>query len=144
MQLPKKVLVSYLQRAPSISEPDRLRLILGLVFGTLCLVILAISIAVCLRMRHCHEQRNHENYPHNGFVYHTYQPDETIGKTETSLKEMIVSGMYSGSSGSGLPLLVQRTIARQIQLYETIGLGRYGKVLRGRWRGENVAVKIVQ
>ena len=39
-------------------------------------------------------------------------------------------------------MLVQRTIARQIQLHEIIGQGRYGEVWRGRWRGENVAVKI--
>ena len=39
-------------------------------------------------------------------------------------------------------MLVQRTIARQIQLQEIIGKGRYGEVRRGRWKGENVAVKI--
>lgn len=39
-------------------------------------------------------------------------------------------------------MLVQRSIARQIQLVETIGKGRFGEVWRGRWRGENVAVKI--
>ena len=43
---------------------------------------------------------------------------------------------------SGLPLLVQRTIARQIRLGEIIGKGRYGEVWCGSWRGENVAVKI--
>ncbi|XP_076227490.1 TGF-beta receptor type-1 babo isoform X6 [Nomia melanderi] len=48
----------------------------------------------------------------------------------------------SGSGSVGLPLLVQRSIARQIQLVETIGKGRFGEVWRGRWRGENVAVKI--
>lgn len=42
----------------------------------------------------------------------------------------------------GLPLLVQRSIARQVQLIEEAGKGRYGEVWRGRWRGENVAVKI--
>ncbi|KAJ6216861.1 hypothetical protein RDWZM_008018 [Blomia tropicalis] len=46
------------------------------------------------------------------------------------------------TSGSGLPLLVQRSIARQIQLLEIIGKGRFGEVWRGRWRGESVAVKI--
>jgi TGF-beta receptor type-1 len=45
-------------------------------------------------------------------------------------------------SGSGLPLLVQRTIARQIHLDDIIGKGRFGEVWRGRWRGEYVAVKI--
>ena len=43
---------------------------------------------------------------------------------------------------AGLPLLVQRTIARQIRLCEIIGKGRYGEVWRGNWKGENVAVKI--
>lgn len=42
----------------------------------------------------------------------------------------------------GLPLLVQRTIARTIVLQETIGKGRFGEVWRGKWRGEDVAVKI--
>lgn len=50
--------------------------------------------------------------------------------------------MTSSSSGSGLPLLLQRTIARQIQLKEVIGKGRFGEVQRGEWRGEDVAVKI--
>ena len=43
---------------------------------------------------------------------------------------------------SGLPLLVQRTIARQIQLVEILGKGRYGEVWMGKWKGESVAVKI--
>ncbi|TNN23037.1 TGF-beta receptor type-1 [Liparis tanakae] len=42
----------------------------------------------------------------------------------------------------GLPLLVQRTIARTIILQESIGKGRFGEVWRGKWRGEEVAVKI--
>lgn len=50
--------------------------------------------------------------------------------------------MTTSGSGSGLPLLVQRSIARQIQLIDIIGKGRFGEVWRGRWRGENVAVKI--
>ncbi|XP_062975929.1 serine/threonine-protein kinase receptor R3 [Elgaria multicarinata webbii] len=45
-------------------------------------------------------------------------------------------------SGSGLPFLVQRTVARQITLLECVGKGRYGEVWRGSWHGENVAVKI--
>ncbi|KAF2368806.1 Protein kinase domain [Trinorchestia longiramus] len=48
----------------------------------------------------------------------------------------------SSGSGSGLPLLVQRSIARQIQLLEVVGKGRFGEVWKGRWRGEFVAVKI--
>lgn len=39
-------------------------------------------------------------------------------------------------------MLVQRTIARTIILQESIGKGRFGEVWRGKWRGEEVAVKI--
>jgi TGF-beta receptor type-1 len=48
---------------------------------------------------------------------------------------------HSGS-GSGLPLLVQRTIARQVNLVSLVGKGRYGEVWKGMWRSEPVAVKI--
>ncbi|XP_076231695.1 TGF-beta receptor type-1 babo isoform X3 [Calliopsis andreniformis] len=67
-------------------------------------------------------------------------PDRPIldGVTIRDMLEMTTSG----SGSVGLPLLVQRSIARQIQLVETIGKGRFGEVWRGCWRGENVAVKI--
>uniref|UniRef100_A0A3B3Q5S4 Serine/threonine-protein kinase receptor n=2 Tax=Paramormyrops kingsleyae TaxID=1676925 RepID=A0A3B3Q5S4_9TELE len=58
-----------------------------------------------------------------------------------SLKDLIEQSQSSGS-GSGLPLLVQRTIAKQIQMVTQIGKGRYGEVWMGRWRGERVAVKV--
>lgn len=48
----------------------------------------------------------------------------------------------SSGSGSGLPLLVQRTIAKQIQMVESIGKGRYGEVWLSKWRDEKVAVKV--
>ncbi|CAF5000336.1 unnamed protein product, partial [Rotaria sp. Silwood1] len=44
--------------------------------------------------------------------------------------------------GPALPLLMQRTLARQITLEEVIGAGRYGSVHRGKWREDYVAVKI--
>lgn len=46
------------------------------------------------------------------------------------------------SAPAGLPLFVQRTVARTIVLQEIIGKGRFGEVWRGRWRGGDVAVKI--
>ncbi|XP_014361480.1 bone morphogenetic protein receptor type-1B isoform X1 [Papilio machaon] len=52
------------------------------------------------------------------------------------------SADISSGSGSGLPLLVQRTVAKQIQMVESIGKGRYGEVWLARWRGEKVAVKV--
>lgn len=49
----------------------------------------------------------------------------------------------SGSgSGAGQPLLVERTVARQVTLNARIGEGRYGEVWLGRLHGDQVAVKI--
>lgn len=48
----------------------------------------------------------------------------------------------SSGSGSGLPLLVQRTIAKQLHMVESVGKGRYGEVWLATWRGEPVAVKV--
>lgn len=47
----------------------------------------------------------------------------------------------SSGSGSGLPLLKQRTIGMQIVLRSRIGKGRYGEVFLGDWGGTSVAVK---
>ncbi|XP_041982062.1 bone morphogenetic protein receptor type-1B isoform X2 [Aricia agestis] len=52
------------------------------------------------------------------------------------------SADVSSGSGSGLPLLVQRTVAKQIQMVESVGRGRYGEVWLARWRGQRVAVKV--
>jgi TGF-beta receptor type-1 len=62
-----------------------------------------------------------------------------IPQSHETLVELLADGT---GSGSGLPLLIQRTIARQILLEEIIGKGRYGEVWRGSWNGEFVAVKI--
>ncbi|XP_014261668.1 TGF-beta receptor type-1 isoform X3 [Cimex lectularius] len=82
-------------------------------------------------------------YKRSRMRYHCPEPMEGPEQPilgSVSLRDMI--DMTTSGSGSGLPLLVQRSIARQIQLVDTIGKGRFGEVWRGRWRGENVAVKI--
>ncbi|XP_062858936.1 bone morphogenetic protein receptor, type IAb [Trichomycterus rosablanca] len=68
------------------------------------------------------------------------EQDEIFIPVGESLKDLISPS--STGSGSGLPLLVQRTIAKQIQMVRQIGKGRYGEVWLGRWRGEKVAVKV--
>lgn len=57
---------------------------------------------------------------------------------EPSLNELL----EDSGSGSGLPLLVQRSIAGQIALHELIGKGRFGEVWKGTYKGDEVAVKI--
>ncbi|XP_077093355.1 bone morphogenetic protein receptor, type IAa isoform X2 [Siphateles boraxobius] len=69
------------------------------------------------------------------------EQDDAFIPAGESLKELINQSQTSGS-GSGLPLLVQRTIAKQIQTVRLIGKGQYGEVWLGRWRGEKVAVKV--
>ncbi|TNN20806.1 Serine/threonine-protein kinase receptor R3 [Schistosoma japonicum] len=49
---------------------------------------------------------------------------------------------YTSGSGSGLPFLVQRTVARHIRLTMCIGKGRFGEVWKATCQGETVAVKI--
>ncbi|XP_064160889.1 activin receptor type-1B-like [Anguilla rostrata] len=66
---------------------------------------------------------------------HLYLPKDS------TLQDLIFDLSTSGS-GSGLPLFVQRTVARTIVLQEIIGKGRFGEVWRGKWRGGDVAVKI--
>lgn len=47
------------------------------------------------------------------------------------------------SSGGTVPLLVNRTIHRDIQFQSLIGRGRYGKVWKGHWKGHGeVAIKV--
>lgn len=44
---------------------------------------------------------------------------------------------------AGLPVLVQRSVARATTLIECVGKGRYGEVWKGRFAGgDTVAVKV--
>ncbi|XP_058696367.1 activin receptor type-1C [Poecile atricapillus] len=67
--------------------------------------------------------------------------EASLASSRKTLKDLIYDMTTSGS-GSGLPLLVQRTIARTIVLQEIVGKGRFGEVWHGKWCGEDVAVKI--
>merc|ERR1719189_2682397 len=66
--------------------------------------------------------------------------DDSQPSISSTLKEMLEE--TCSGSGSGLPLLMQRSIAQQINLKQIIGQGRFGEVHLGQWRGEAVAVKI--
>lgn len=93
-----------------------------------CICVVAVASVFLVRKR---KQQNTGGPP--------LLPEESLcGQTLHDIIEMTTSG----SGSAGLPLLVQRSIARQIQLEKVIGNGRFGQVWRGRWRGESVAVKI--
>ncbi|CAG9765597.1 unnamed protein product [Ceutorhynchus assimilis] len=107
----------------------------AIVLGSMGLLVLYFLRKIH-RNRLCNETRlDPEQY---------YATDELLRATaagDSTLREYLEHSMTSGS-GSGLPLLIQRTMAKQISLVECIGKGRYGEVWRGVWHGENVAVKI--
>merc|ERR1719187_238840 len=121
-------------------QPEHiLRLVLAVVCPVLVLGILVSVILLVMRYRHRKRmaELNHEQLE--------YQ-DELVGLRaqaagDSTLREIFDHSMTSGS-GSGLPFLVQRTLAKQIALRECIGKGRYGEVWRGIWNGESIAVKI--
>lgn len=81
-------------------------------------------------------------------VYITYKRREKLRKQmcllESGLSTSPLTDLIdqSSGSGSGLPLLVQRTIAKQIQMVQSVGKGRYGEVWLAKWREEKVAVKV--
>lgn len=115
------------------------RLVLAVVLPVGVLGILVTLILLVMRCKH--KKRMAELNE----VNIEYQ-DELVGLRaqaagDSTLREIFDHSMTSGS-GSGLPFLVQRTLAKQIQLKECIGKGRYGEVWRGIWHGESIAVKI--
>ncbi|XP_064187366.1 TGF-beta receptor type-1-like isoform X2 [Anguilla rostrata] len=125
---------------PNITVPPEKPLPLGpvalaaLIAGPVCVLcfVLLLLFYICQRRPVVHQRVPNEEDP---------SMDHPFISVGTTLKDLIYDMTTSGS-GSGLPLLVQRTIARTIILQESIGKGRFGEVWRGKWRGEEVAVKI--
>ncbi|XP_077584178.1 activin receptor type-1C isoform X2 [Stigmatopora nigra] len=101
--------------------------------GLLSVGVVLGAVAVLRQRRAYGRDRKHD--PEDAF------DDHALLSSDKCLKDLIYDMSTSGS-GSGLPLLVQRTIARTIVLQECVGKGRFGEVWRGKWQGEDVAVKI--
>ncbi|XP_026187230.1 serine/threonine-protein kinase receptor R3 [Mastacembelus armatus] len=116
---------------PSTPQPE-----LWITVSLMLLIITAIVCGLVLFLRFRHAQcslRKPED--HDVTMYKAPQGDDpTYGD--------IYDEFCTSGSGTGLPYLVQRTMARQISLVECVGKGRYGEVWRGTWMGESVAVKI--
>lgn len=114
---------------PSIFDPgDRLPIAILLTSVTICIVIFLVVIAIVyLRHRRKEDQRKKHYYDEKKL---------DIYGTVASLMDQ------TSGSGSGFPVLVQRTISKQIQMVRSVGKGRYGEVWLARWRGEKVAVKV--
>uniref|UniRef100_A0A8K9WWK8 receptor protein serine/threonine kinase n=1 Tax=Oncorhynchus mykiss TaxID=8022 RepID=A0A8K9WWK8_ONCMY len=104
-----------------------------LISVTVCSIILALIVMFCY-----FRYKRQESGPRYSIGL---EQNESYIPPGESLRDLIEQSQSSGS-GSGLPLLVQRTIAKQIQMVKQIGKGRYGEVWMGKWRGERVAVKV--
>ncbi|XP_070000838.1 TGF-beta receptor type-1-like isoform X2 [Penaeus vannamei] len=106
----------------------------------LCVLLTAVLVALLCYWHHRKErtERIRHGFPDVESILD--RSEVPLMGSHTPIREFM--DLTSSGSGSGLPLLVQRSIARQIQLIDIIGKGRFGEVWRGRWRGEYVAVKI--
>uniref|UniRef100_A0A8C4R0T0 receptor protein serine/threonine kinase n=1 Tax=Eptatretus burgeri TaxID=7764 RepID=A0A8C4R0T0_EPTBU len=120
---------------PSVGLLKPLWMLLVIVLPLLLLFVVLLAMLFLWRRRGLHRQLLVTPPFDEPFTDESYIPEGT------SIKDLLYEMTTSGS-GSGLPLLVQRTIARTIVLQESIGKGRFGEVWRGTWRGEDVAVKI--
>ncbi|XP_029024085.1 bone morphogenetic protein receptor, type IBb [Betta splendens] len=110
-------------------------------YKALCISVVVCSIILGLVLVFCYFRckRQESRAPYSNDL----EQDETYSAPGEFLKDLIEHSRSIGSgSGSGLPRLVQRTIAKQIQMVKQIGKGRYGEVWMGKWRGERVAVKV--
>ncbi|KAK1166072.1 activin receptor type-1-like [Acipenser oxyrinchus oxyrinchus] len=104
------------------------------------IVLIVLSVIAVLSFRSIHHNQM-ERLNARDAEYGTIDGLIASNVGESTLADLLDHSCTSGS-GSGLPFLVQRTVARQITLNECVGKGRYGEVWRGQWQGENVAVKI--
>ncbi len=75
-------------------------------------------------------------------AFNTTSTTITTNNNNNNNNNSLCDGTLSSGSGSGLPVLIQRTLAREITLETCIGAGRYGEVWRGSYHAEKVAVKI--
>ncbi|XP_073644744.1 activin receptor type-1B isoform X3 [Tursiops truncatus] len=117
---------------PSMWGPVEL---VGIIAGPVFLLFLIIII-VFLVINY------HQRVYHNRQRLDVEDPSCEMCLSKDKTLQDLVYDLSTSGSGSGLPLFVQRTVARTIVLQEIIGKGRFGEVWRGRWRGGDVAVKI--
>src|SRR5699024_502343 len=60
-----------------------------------------------------------------------YMPEVKVSTPGDSTLREVQDGSMTSGSGSGYPVLIQRTFAKQINRKECIGKGRYGEVWKG-------------
>lgn len=115
--------------------------------AVLCVIICSILIGIVL---YCVMTRRHRAKTNqNGSTTHDWNGNESgftlltrVTDGSTYRDDPSQHMEMSMNSGSGTRELVERTIAKQLEFKECVGRGRYGEVWRGRYRGEDVAIKV--
>ena len=97
-------------------------------------VVSLVFLVTCIYLKYKSKELDKQKYLYTA----AKQADPSFGARGT-IQELLEQ---TSGSGAGLPLLVQRTIAKQVQMTAKIGAGRYGEVWAAKWRGEKVAVKV--
>jgi len=154
LEFPKKSIFSSLGGPNGADNQQNVPLVILMVL----LPILGLSICIALAYLVWHRYNCFGLSKKPGFSPPEYGPMSTVGSSRagTDITLPLIDGDFSqpsstikemleetcSGSGSGLPLLMQRSIAQQINLKHIIGQGRFGEVHLGQWRGEPVAVKI--
>ena len=99
-----------------------------LVSLTICLVIFILLVTFAY-LRYKQREDRRQRYMTESGVSGGREQDLGGMPGGSTLSELIEQ---SSGSGSGLPLLVQRTIAKQIHMVNSVGKGRYGEVWLAR------------
>lgn len=86
------------------------------VFIPVAVIALLLSFGILIYIKRCKKR-----LPLGNNSKRFYEDDlKAIAADDSTLREMLDHSVTSGS-GSGLPLLIQRTLAKQIHLVECIG-----------------------
>lgn len=102
----------------------------------LLIVIATVSLVYLMRRR----KMKIERLRHQRHVNGNREPSPVYSPYSLDTLDLENMTCTSGS-GSGEPLLTQRTIARSIRIGESIGSGRFGQVFVGEFQSDKVAVK---
>ncbi|XP_014776832.2 bone morphogenetic protein receptor type-1B [Octopus bimaculoides] len=109
-------------------------------FNNTCKIVVAVSLLFCVILLIIAMHWGHQSsWLQPNSVTHSLCPYAPL---LIQVGDMKIKKYYKCELVKYLESQVQRTIAKQIYLIKSIGKGRYGEVWKGKWRGENVAVKI--
>ena len=121
-------------------DGTKLKIALGLAIPLALIIAVLFGLFFFLRMRK--RSRRDVNIDNQINIYPTEITPKPLSSLSPPPPRHVDEQTFTSGSGSGLPFLQQRTIARQIHLGECIGSGRYGSVFRGTWQSNQLAVKI--